>query len=156
MAGRLTKNSNSSSLPVLNSDRLLSEGLTLLAAGSSVPEIVSSVIVVKQGKGNMAISNSIGSNIFDILICLGMPWLIETSLVRPGQPILINGGESIVLMTGVLLASLVILLISFVGCKWKLDVKLGCLMFFLWFLSTGVSCLLEYGVFGNFAIPPCQ
>ena len=31
--------------------------------------------VVKEGLGDMAVSNAIGSNIFDVLICLGAPWL---------------------------------------------------------------------------------
>ena len=30
------------------------------------------------GHGDMAISNAIGSNVFDILVCLGLPWLIST------------------------------------------------------------------------------
>ncbi|CAB0029655.1 unnamed protein product [Trichogramma brassicae] len=53
-------------------------GLTFLAAGMSVPEAVSSVIVTNQGQGNMGISNSIGSNVFDVLLCLGLPWFIKS------------------------------------------------------------------------------
>lgn len=53
-------------------------GLTILAAGTSFPDLLSSVIVAKQGRGNMAISNAIGSNVFDICICLWLPWLIYT------------------------------------------------------------------------------
>lgn len=52
-------------------------GLTFLAAGTSVPEAVSSVIVTNQGHGAMGISNSIGSNTFDILLCLGLPWFVK-------------------------------------------------------------------------------
>ena len=52
-------------------------GLTFLAVGTSIPEVISSLIVSRQGKGSMAISNSIGSNTFDILLCLGIPWLIK-------------------------------------------------------------------------------
>ena len=54
--------------------------LTILAGGSSIPELVSSTIVSKQGRGDMAISNAIGSNIFDILMSLGLPLLIYTSI----------------------------------------------------------------------------
>ena len=53
-------------------------GLTVLAAGTSIPDLMSSLIVARQGRGGMAISNAIGSNIFDILIGLGLPWLIVT------------------------------------------------------------------------------
>lgn len=63
-------------------------GLTFLAAGTSLPEAVSSVIVTAQGYGSMGISNSIGSNTFDILLCLGLPWFIKTLIVPTisGQP----------------------------------------------------------------------
>ena len=50
--------------------------LTVLAIGTSMPDLISSVIVAKQGRGSMAICNALGSNIFDILIGLGVPWLI--------------------------------------------------------------------------------
>lgn len=54
--------------------------LTILAGGSSVPEMVASAIVSRQGRGDMAISNAIGSNVFDILISLGLPLMIYTGL----------------------------------------------------------------------------
>ncbi len=50
--------------------------LTILAGGSSIPEMVSSAVVSRQGRGDMAIANAIGSNIFDILMSLGLPVLI--------------------------------------------------------------------------------
>jgi sodium/potassium/calcium exchanger 2 len=49
-------------------------GLTVLAAGTSVPDLMTSIIVARQGYGDMAVSSSIGSNIFDILIGLPIPW----------------------------------------------------------------------------------
>jgi solute carrier family 24 (sodium/potassium/calcium exchanger), member 4 len=50
-------------------------GLTFVAAGVSVPDALSSIAVIKEGYGDMAVSNAVGSNVFDILICLGLPWL---------------------------------------------------------------------------------
>lgn len=49
-------------------------GLTFVAAGVSVPDALSSIAVIKEGYGDMAVSNAVGSNVFDILICLGLPW----------------------------------------------------------------------------------
>jgi|EP01046_Picozoa_sp_COSAG06_P032372 Ca2+/Na+ antiporter len=49
-------------------------GLTFLAAGTSVPDLLTSVIVARQGHGDMAVSSSIGSNIFDVLVGLPFPW----------------------------------------------------------------------------------
>lgn len=50
--------------------------LTLLAGGSSIPELVSSATVSRQGRGGMAIANAIGSNTFDVLMSLGFPVLL--------------------------------------------------------------------------------
>ena len=54
-------------------------GVTFLAAGTSVPDLLSSVIVAKRGEGDMAVSSSIGSNIFDILVGLPVPWILYTA-----------------------------------------------------------------------------
>lgn len=47
--------------------------LTILAGGGSLPELIGSAVVSKKGRGDMSVSNAIGSNIFDILISLGLP-----------------------------------------------------------------------------------
>merc|ERR1711879_266260 len=52
-------------------------GFTILAAGTSIPDAVSSVSVARMGEGDMAVSSSIGSNIFDILVGLPIPWMIK-------------------------------------------------------------------------------
>lgn len=43
-------------------------GLTFLAAGTSIPDLITSVVVARQGHGDMAVSSSIGSNIFDVTV----------------------------------------------------------------------------------------
>lgn len=55
-------------------------GLTLLAAGTSVPDLLTSVIVARMGEGDMALSSSIGSNIFDILVGLPLPWICYSAI----------------------------------------------------------------------------
>eukprot|EP00546_Thalassionema_frauenfeldii_P009225 CAMPEP_0178923284 /NCGR_PEP_ID=MMETSP0786-20121207/16631_1 /TAXON_ID=186022 /ORGANISM="Thalassionema frauenfeldii, Strain CCMP 1798" /LENGTH=633 /DNA_ID=CAMNT_0020597757 /DNA_START=166 /DNA_END=2064 /DNA_ORIENTATION=+ len=55
-------------------------GLTLLAAGTSVPDLLTSVIVARMGEGDMALSSSIGSNIFDILVGLPLPWFCYSAI----------------------------------------------------------------------------
>jgi cation:H+ antiporter len=47
-------------------------GITIVAIGTSLPEIVSSLIAAKRGHGEMAIGNIFGSNIFNILMVLGI------------------------------------------------------------------------------------
>ncbi|KAI3351687.1 hypothetical protein L3Q82_020521, partial [Scortum barcoo] len=60
-------------------------GITFLAAGTSVPDCMASLIVARQGMGDMAVSNSIGSNIFDVLLGLGFPWALRTIVVSYGS-----------------------------------------------------------------------
>lgn len=51
-------------------------GLSVTAIGTSLPNLFASVLVARQGLGNMAVSNAFGSNTFNIFIALGVPWLI--------------------------------------------------------------------------------
>lgn len=48
--------------------RLQVMGLTFLAAGTSIPDLITSVIVARKGFGDMAVSSSVGSNIFDVTV----------------------------------------------------------------------------------------
>lgn len=51
------------------SDRLV--GLTIVAVGTSLPELVTSVIAARRGHSDIAVGNVVGSNIFNVLLCLG-------------------------------------------------------------------------------------
>lgn len=51
-------------------------GLTFLAAGTSVPDMLGALIVAKRGQGDQAVSSSVGSNVFDICVGLAVPWLL--------------------------------------------------------------------------------
>jgi cation:H+ antiporter len=56
-------------------------GLTIVAMGTSLPELVTSVIAVRKGETEIAIGNVIGSNIFNILLVLGLAALIHPMTV---------------------------------------------------------------------------
>lgn len=47
-------------------------GLTVAAAGTSLPNLFASLIVAKQGLGNMSVSNAFGSNTFNIFVALAV------------------------------------------------------------------------------------
>lgn len=53
-------------------------GLTIIAAGTSIPDALSSILVARDGHGDMAVSNALGSNVFDILFGLGLPSSCQT------------------------------------------------------------------------------
>ena len=62
-------------------------GITIVAIGTSLPEIVSSMIAAKRGHGEMAIGNIFGSNIFNILMVLGLTATIHPLHINePIQP----------------------------------------------------------------------
>ncbi|KAG6452277.1 sodium/potassium/calcium exchanger 4 [Manduca sexta] len=132
-------------------------GLTILAAGTSLPEAVSSVLVTRQGCGTMGISNSIGSNTFDILLCLGLPWLIK-SLVYPGTPdnhwVTINS-------SGLPYSAISLLstLFALYGCltlnKFQLDWKIGVTCAVIYFGYLVLAALIELNVFFMVNLPIC-
>jgi cation:H+ antiporter len=51
------------------SERLV--GLTIVAIGTSLPELVTSIIAARRGHSDLAVGNVVGSNIFNVLLCLG-------------------------------------------------------------------------------------
>jgi cation:H+ antiporter len=62
-------------------------GITIVAIGTSLPEIVSSLIAAKRGHGEMAIGNIFGSNIFNILMVLGLTATLHPLQIQePIQP----------------------------------------------------------------------
>ncbi|XP_072010016.1 sodium/potassium/calcium exchanger 2 isoform X1 [Engystomops pustulosus] len=116
-------------------------GLTILAAGTSIPDLITSVIVARKGLGDMAVSSSVGSNIFDITVGLPMPWILY-SMSNHFKPVTVSSNGlfcAIVLLFIMLL--FVILSIAF--CKWRMNKILGCMMFGLYFVFLVISVLLE-------------
>ncbi|XP_053321861.1 sodium/potassium/calcium exchanger 2 isoform X2 [Spea bombifrons] len=116
-------------------------GLTILAAGTSIPDLITSVIVARKGLGDMAVSSSVGSNIFDITVGLPMPWLLF-SICHNMKPVAVssNGLFCAIIL---LFIMLIFVIISIAFCKWKMNKILGCTMFGLYFVFLVISVLLE-------------
>ena len=91
--------------------------LTVLAAGTSVPDMFASVVVAREGRGDMAIANAVGSNIFDILVGLGLPWLLAMALGANVVHIDTAG----LMSSALLLFGTVVLLFIFLLTKLKLS-----------------------------------
>lgn len=58
-------------------------GLTIIALGTSLPELAASIAGVLKGEDDLALGNIIGSNIFNLLAVLGMPGLISPGPLDP-------------------------------------------------------------------------
>ena len=63
-------------------DRLI--GLTIVAFGTSLPELVTSVTAARKGKADIAIGNIVGSNVFNILFVVGTTALITPVAFKAG------------------------------------------------------------------------
>lgn len=116
-------------------------GLTFLAAGTSVPDLITSVIVAKKGLGDMAVSSSIGSNIFDVTVGLPLPWLIS-SLINGGQEVTVQS-EGMLCSISMLFLMLVAVFSSIACYKWRMTKGLGLAMFVLYGIFLAVSLTLE-------------
>ena len=115
-------------------------GLTVLAAGTSVPDLLSSVIVARRGSGDMAVSSSIGSNIFDILVGLPVPWMIYSLWESTSIYI---GSDNIFTSLFILLGMLVFVVVA-VHCQgWKLTKTLGAMMIVFYFAFLVQAIVLE-------------
>lgn len=60
-------------------DRAIS-GLLVLGVAASLPDIISVGVSARRGLGVMAVSGLVGSNVFDILVGLGLPWLLHMGI----------------------------------------------------------------------------
>ena len=97
-------------------------GLTVLAAGTSLPDTLSSVVVARKGLGDMAVANAIGSNVFNVLFGLGLPWTVY---------ILYSGAAIAMPTDGLLENSFTMLAVGFVymgvfaACGFHMTTRLG-------------------------------
>lgn len=119
-------------------------GLTFLAAGTSVPDALASVSVAREGAGNMAVSNAIGSNVFDILLGLGLPWFLGDLILAEGIKIPVEPLARVIVPIIILFAIMAVFLVILVAMRWQMRPLLGYLLFGLYF------CFLTYALLDVF------
>jgi Ca2+/Na+ antiporter len=91
------------------------------SAGTSTPDALATIYVAREGQGTMAIANAFGSNIFDILFGLGLPFLVSTIMSGGALEVDVSG----ILNSTILLAALLVFFLLWVafsqfriGRKW--------------------------------------
>ncbi len=109
-------------------------GLTIVAIGTSMPELVTSVIAARKGQSDVAFGNVVGSNLFNILGILGTTALVKPLTVPP-----IIASQDIWVM---LAATILLLWLSITG--WRITRREGAVlviayMAYLVFLLVSVS-----------------
>jgi len=123
---------------------LLVMGLIFLAAGTSIPDALGSISVAKKGEGDMAVSNALGSNVFDILIGLGVPWFFSGI---SGKTVHFPGAWNS-LRYDILVLALVlgVFVGSLAANKWRLNRALGIVLICFYFVYV-IWCILDVYVF---------
>ena len=97
--------------------------ITILAGGTSMPELATCIAAAVKKKGQLALGNIIGSNIFNVLLILG-----GSAIISP-----LSFADISYVDLGILMASALVLLTScFVGKKNSLDRLDGVLFLILW------------------------
>lgn len=117
-------------------------GLTVIAVGMSIPDALSSILVARDGHGDMAVSNALGSNVFDILLGVGLPFLLSNLVYGEEVPVSRDDLDmSIFILFGVLLFVVALLILS----KWRMYRAPAALMVLAYGAYVAVSYLHGLG-----------
>lgn len=109
-------------------------GLTVVAVGTSLPELVTSIVASRKNEVDMALGNVIGSNIFNILLILG-----TAGAITPMAFIKDNIVDIIVLI------AVSLLVYVFAWTKQKLEKKEGIIMLLIYFAYMVYACIRGMG-----------
>lgn len=96
--------------------------VTILAGGTSLPELATSLVAALKGRDQLALGNILGSNVFNILLILG-----SSALITPLSLASVTGVDALVLT----LSMILLLLWAYTGRKERIDRGEGALMFLL-------------------------
>ena len=115
-------------------------GLTVGAVGTSFPNLISAAAAAKTGSADMAVSASLGANVFNLSIALGLPWLFYP-IVYPAHPIFhgMHDANLTVLVCGLLatVAAYTILLLA-THCKLRKPYAIGFLLTYVGFIAAAL------------------
>ena len=103
-------------------------GLTLVALGTSLPELATTAVAARRGEGEMALGNAVGSNIFNVFSVLG-----PASLVAPIQSLGV-GVDTLVIMGGFGVVTLGFLVSGGRTQRWEGAVLLAGYAAYIWYV----------------------
>lgn len=112
-------------------------GLTIVAIGTSLPELVTSIVAAKKGEADLALGNVIGSNIFNLLLVLGISSTVHTIEVKFDS----------IIDTSLLLIVNVVVLAIVLKKKSSIGKGVGVFMILMYVVYTGYIIGRNYGVF---------
>jgi cation:H+ antiporter len=106
-------------------------GLTIIAVGTCLPELATSVLAAKRGNTDLAVGNIVGSNVLNVLWILG----VTASITPVGFNVMLN--VDIWILTG---ATLIFFLFTFTGGRHRID------------RLEGITMLILYGLYLAFIV----
>lgn len=127
-------------------------GVTIVAAGTSLPEVMTSVMATLRGQRDIAIGNVVGSNVFNVLCVLGLSGLVSPEPVVAGSQL---AGLDIPVMVGVAVLCLPLFFTGATLSRFEGALFLGLYVSYVWYtvaLTLGASYLpmmeagLAYGL----------
>ena len=126
-------------------------GVVVLAPGTSVPDALASMIVARQGFGDMAIANALGSNVFDILLGLGLPWFLAELVF--GVPVIVDAAG---ILSGViiLLSTVALFVGTMAAAGWKMHTRVAVVYVVLYVVYILFTLIEELCLVGNFGKCP--
>jgi len=121
-------------------------GLTVVAIGTSSPEIATSVIASLRGETDIAVGNAVGSNLFNILAVLGLAAIVSPSGVKVAPAAL---AFDIPVMIAVTVACLPIFFIGYRISRWEGVLFLGYAAAYVAYLILGATQNPAQRIFGS-------
>ncbi len=119
-------------------------GLTIVAAGTSLPEVATSIVATMRGERDIAVGNVIGSNIFNMLSILGLTGLIAPIAVAPAALSL-----DIPVMIAVAVACLPIFFTEMQIARWEGGLFLASYVIYTVYLILKATGSAALPLFGN-------
>ena len=98
-------------------------GLTIVAIGTSLPELVTSIVASRKGENDLSLGNVVGSNIFNLLMILGLSTSINPIPIQPT-----------VIFDTVFLVAISLIILVFAWSKGKISRREGLIMLALYII----------------------
>uniref|UniRef100_A0A6G1S2Y4 Sodium/potassium/calcium exchanger 4 n=2 Tax=Aceria tosichella TaxID=561515 RepID=A0A6G1S2Y4_9ACAR len=121
-------------------------GMTILSWGTGIPELIASIVLIKKtAQADMAICNTIGSNVIDASFCLSLPWIVKCLLNKAAglDPEVRIQSAALPWTSFTLLLSVVLLLLILKFHNWELSCSVGVWLTMTYVAFVGVATYLE-------------
>ena len=121
-------------------------GLTIVAAGTSMPEVAASTMAALKGERDIAVGNVVGSSTFNILGCVGLSGLVSGSVGLPISPSVLNFDIWVMLATA--LACLPVFMTGREIARWEGGVFL---LYYAAYVAYLILAAQQHGALGSFS-----